>query len=144
MYRFLEINAEKNMLLCSTDLVGKGELAEIQSPDDNTPPRALGNVLRKTDHPDSFEIYTSYNGHEALGKTVKLGGQCVLRILKRNISGIRRRQFSSDEKEIVNLEKGDDFVERKVNRAKTGSVRKKRKKTSKKTKTKTRAKAKRK
>lgn len=128
MYRFLEIDVSKNMLLCSTDLVGRGELAEIQRPDDATPARALGNVLKKVDHPNVFEVYTSYNGHEALGKQVVLGDACILRILKRNLSGIRRRHFASDERDIVNLEKGEDFVERPVNRAKTGSVRKKRNK----------------
>lgn len=130
MYRFIEINAEKNMLLCNTSLVGKGELAEIHTPDDSTPARAFSNVLEKVKDPNIFQVHVSYNGHEALGKDVELGDKCVLRILKRNLSGIRRRHFSVDEKEIVNLEKGEDFVERKVNRAKTGSVRKKRKKKS--------------
>ena len=128
MYRFIEINTDRNMLLCSTALVGRGELAEIHAPDEGTPARALSNILEKTKDPNMFKVHVSYNGHEALGKDVQLGDRCVLRILKRNLSGIRRRHFSVDEKDIVNLEKDEGFVERKVNRAKTGSVRKKQKK----------------
>jgi hypothetical protein len=41
---------------------------------------------------------------------------------------VRRRKVGKDEKSIVDLEKGIDWKERKINRAKTGSVRKKRKK----------------
>ena len=128
MYRFIEINADKNMLLCSTSLVGKGDLAEIHAPDEETPARAFSNVLEKVKDPNLFKVHVSYNGHEALGKIVELGERCVLRVLKRTLSGIRRRHFSSDENVIVNLEKGNDFKERKVSRAKTGSIRKKSKK----------------
>jgi len=124
MYRYLEINTEKNMLLCNASLVGKGELAELHMPTDTTPVRALSNVLRKVGHPNIFIVHTSFNGHETIGKEVQLDERCVLRVLKRNLSGIRLRHFSTDEKEIVNLERGEDFTERKVNRAKTGSVRK--------------------
>lgn len=127
MYRFIEIDASKNMLLCSTELVGNNELAEVHRPDDGTPARAFSNVLKKIGDPNVFVVYTSYNGHESVGKEVILGKACVLRVLKRNLSGIRRRQFSEDEKDIVDLEKDDSFRERKVNRAKTGSVRKKKK-----------------
>lgn len=128
MYRFIEINSRKNMLLCSTLLVGNNELVEIHTPDGDTPARAFSNVLKKVKDPNVFKVQISYTGHETMGKEVVLGEECVLRILKRNLSGIRRRKFSQDEKEIVDLEKGDDFKERKVNRAKTGSVRKKTKK----------------
>lgn len=133
MYRYLEIDVSKNMLLCSTSLVGKNELAEIHAPDDQTPSRALSNILCKIKDPNVFVVQTSYTGHEALGKEISIGDKCVLRILKRNLSGIRRRKFSNDEKSIVDLEKGEDFIERKVSRAKTGSVRKHKKKKKKKT-----------
>ena len=132
MYRYLEIDAGKNMLLCSTNLVGKNELAEIHAPDDQTPTRALSNILRKVKDPNIFIVHTSYTGHEALGKEIAIGNKCILRILKRNLSGVRRRKFSTDEKAIVDLEKGDDFIERKVSRAKTGSVRKSKKNNKKK------------
>lgn len=126
MYRFIEINDEKNMLLCSSTLVGINELVEVYTPDPNTPMQALSNILQKIKEPDHFSVYLAFSGNEIVGRQLYLGERCILRILKRSLSGIRKRKFSKDEKSIVDMEKGENWMERKVNRAKTGSVRKSR------------------
>ena len=126
MYRFIEINKEKNTLLCSSALVGNNELAEIYTPERNTPRQALSNILQKVKDPDTFVVVSAFSSNEMVGRTLSLGEECVLRVLKRNLSGVRRRKFTKDEKDIVDMEKGDEWTERKVNRSKTGSVRKKR------------------
>jgi hypothetical protein len=130
MYRFVEINPEKNMLLCSSGLVGTYEWVEVHAPCTDTPCQVLSNVLQKTRDPDYFTIRSSFTG-DLVGKEFKLGETCILRVLKRTLSGVRRRKFSKDEKSIVDLEKGNEWKERKVNRAKTGSVRNKRSKNTK-------------
>jgi hypothetical protein len=126
MYRFIEINKDKNTLLCSANLVGNNELAEIYTPERHTPRQALRNVLQKIKDPDIFVVISAFSSNEMVGRTLSLGEECILRILKRNLSGVRRRKFSKDEKEIVDMEKGEEWTEKKVNRAKTGSVRKRR------------------
>lgn len=126
MYRFIEINKDKNQLLCSSALVGNNELAEIYTPEKETPRQALSNILKKIKDPDVFVVVSAFSSNEMVGRELSLGEECVLRILKRNLSGVRRRKFAKDEKDIVDMEKGDEWTERKVSRAKTGSVRKKR------------------
>jgi hypothetical protein len=123
-YRYLVIDPDQNMLLCSQSLVGSGELVEIHAPDDDTPRQACGRILQKLEN-GMFEVHQSFDGHDALGRKYNLGQKCVLRVLSRNLSGTRRRRFSVEEKEIVPLEKGENFQEKKVARAKTGSVRRK-------------------
>jgi len=123
MFRHLMIDAESNKLLCSTSLVGKDEIVEVHSLDDQTPPQSVGRHLRKFKDPDMFVVVQSFDGHEAMGREYKLGPRCVLRVLLRNLSGMRRRKFSSDEKQIVNMEPDEHGKERKVVKAKTGSVR---------------------
>jgi hypothetical protein len=126
-FKLLTIDTEKNLLLCDTTLVGKDELVEINKPDDVTPPQACGRILRKISDPNLYEVTTAYDGHEALGRQYELGPKCVLRVVMRNLSGRRRRKFTDDEKGIVDLERDENFKEKKVSRAKTGSVRKGRK-----------------
>ena len=123
MYKHLIIDTKRNLLLCSKELVGIGELVEIYSADENTPPQAGGRILRKLSD-GTFMVHTAFDSHEAVGFTYSLGEFTVLRILARNRSGSLRRRFSTDEKLIVNLEKMVNFTEKKVVKAKTGSVRK--------------------
>ena len=127
MYRLVEINSEKNMLLCSSSLVGKEELVEVHAPGPDTPSQVLSNVLQKTKDPDIFVVRAAFS-NEMVGKEFKCGENCVMRVLRRSLSGVRRRKFGKDEREIVDLEKGDNWKERKISRAKTGSVRKRSKK----------------
>lgn len=127
MYKHLVIDTSHNSLLCSTNLVGIGELVEIHAPDDDTPRQAGGKILRKLKDPGQFVVHATYDGHESLGNHYQLGEKCVLRVLAKNRSGAIRRRFGSDEKAIVNLEKDETFQEKKVVRAKTGSVRKRKK-----------------
>jgi len=115
------------MLLCSSSLVGKDELVEVHAPGQDTPGQVLSNILQKIKDPDIFVVRSAFSS-EMLGKEFKIGETCVMRVLRRNLSGVRRRKVGKDEKSIVDLEKGIDWKERKINRAKTGSVRKKRKK----------------
>ena len=126
MYKHITIDSDTNMLLCSTKLVGNGELVEIFAPDQESPRQACGRILRKIDD-KTFEVHQSFDGHDALGRRYELGEKCVLRVLLRNLSGTKRRKFASDEKVIVSMEKDEHFREKKVTRAKTGSVRKRRK-----------------
>ena len=123
MYKHLIIDTSHNKLLCSQDLVGIGELVEIYSPDDNTPPQACSRILRKRSD-GTFIVHSAYDSHESVGFAYTLGEFAVLRVLARNRSGTLRRRFSADEKQIVNLEKTVNFTEKKVVKAKTGSVRK--------------------
>ena len=125
MYRHLVIDSERNMLLCNPPLVGIGELVDVYSLDQETPPQASGRLLRKVDE-KTFEVYQSFDGHDALGRRYDLGERCVMRILLRNLSGAKRRKLP-EEKLIMSTEKPEDFKDRKVVRAKTGSVRKRRK-----------------
>lgn len=134
MYRHLEIDTDKNMLVCSLTLVGRGELVEVHQGDDGTPPQAMGKILKKVSETD-FEVYQTFDGHEAMGRRYRAGSKCLFRVLLRNLSGIRRRRFSSEEAPIINIEKDDNYKERKVSRAKTGSVRKRRPKPRKKQRT---------
>ena len=124
MYRHLVIDSERNMLLCNPPLVGLGELVEIYAIDQDSPPQANSRLLCKVNEKE-FEVYQSYDGHDALGRRYVLGERCVIHVLLRNLSGMRRRKHP-EEKAIVNVERNDDFKDRKVVRAKTGSVRKRR------------------
>lgn len=127
LYRHLVIDTQHNMLLASNDLVGIGELVEIHAPDEETPRQACGKTLRKTKDPNIYVVQAAYDGHDALANTYILGSRSILRIVARNRSGSLRRKSSTEEKLIVNLEKNERFKEKRVVRAKTGSVRKRRK-----------------
>lgn len=124
MYRHLIVDSEKNLLLCNPPLVGLGELVEVYSLDQDSPPQSSGRLLKKVNE-KLFEVYQSYDGHDALGRRYELGEKCVLHVLLRNLSGARRRK-RPEEKVIVNTERDEDFKDRKIVRAKTGSVRKRR------------------
>ena len=124
MYKHLVIDSSHNHLLCSNGLVGLNELVEVFAPDEESPPQACGKILRKIKDPAIYVVHASYEGHESIGITYVLGEKCVLKVLGKNRSGTIRRRFSADEKQIVNLE--NSATEKKVVRAKTGSVRKKR------------------
>lgn len=125
MYKHITIDSEHNLLVCSMGLVGNGELAEIYAPDQESPPQACSRILRKIGE-KLFEVHQSFDGNDAIGRRYLLGERCLLRILMRNLSGAKRRKFASDEKTIVDTEKSPAYRERKVTRAKTGSVRKRR------------------
>lgn len=127
MYRHLTIDPEHNRILCCTSLVGKGELVEVFSQDPNSPPQATCRILRKVKDPNLFVVHVSFDGGEALGREYEMGEQCIFRVLKKNIAGKRKRKFAVDEKQIIDLEHEEDYVERKIVRAKTGSVRSKKK-----------------
>ena len=144
MFKHLLIDVRRNMLLCSTDLVGVGERVELHAPGDGgaTPIQITGKILKKVDDPNLFEIETAYDSQEFVGKRYHVEQDCIFRILTKTIGGTRRRKFARDERKIVNLENDEDFVERKVVKAKTGSVRKKRKKAKKKAKVKAKKKKK--
>jgi hypothetical protein len=130
MFKHLSIDPNKNLLLCSTDLVGVGERVELHAPGGTgaTPIQIAGKIMKKVADPNLFEVETSYDSQEFVGKRYYVEQDCVFRVLTKSIGGTRRRKFAKDEKEIVNLENNDDFIEKKVVKAKTGSVRKKRKK----------------
>lgn len=131
MFKFLSIDTEKNILLSSTELVGVGELAEMYVSGEATPMQINGKILKKVADPNLFEIKQAYESQEFVGKQYSVGPDCVFRILMRNMSGTRRRRFSEYEKKIVNTENEGDYEDKKVVKAKTGSVRT-RKKTAKK------------
>lgn len=125
-YKYLVIDIEHNMLLCDSSLVGLGEIVEISAPDDDTPRQACGKILRKLKDPNVYVLNTGGGLEPAI---YMIGSRCVLRILARNRSGALRRKSSPEEKLIVNLEKnGTERAEKQVVRAKTGSVRKRKKK----------------
>lgn len=124
MFKCIVIDSEYNKLLCNTNLVGKGELVEIHSLDEDTPPQATGKVLQKISDPNYFIVHNGYD-IDADGLKYKIGEKCILRVLSKNKSGSRKRRFSKDEKIIVNIESGPNFKEKKIIKAKTGSVRKK-------------------
>jgi hypothetical protein len=123
MFKHLTIDTEQNKLLCSTELIGKGELVEVFTPDEDSPPQAVGRILQKVGDPGVFVIHTTFDGNEFVGRRYDMGPRCVFRVLKKNVSGKRRRKFPSAESAIVDTEKDENFVERRVSRAKTGSVR---------------------
>jgi len=124
MYLHLVIDNERNFLLCSTQLVGIGELVEIYSADESTPRQACGRTLRKIKDPNIYIVHASYDEHVSTN-SYTFGEKAVLRIVCRNRSGMLRRKFSKFEKLIMDLEKSPVFKEKKVVRAKTGSVRRK-------------------
>jgi len=138
MYKHLVIDTTKNKLLCDPSLVGIGELVEVYTPDDDTPPQAGGRVLRKNAN-GTYSVHlveTHGNGtaagHPAQppGKSLsplsyRIGEFAILRVLGRNRSGIARRRFRNEEKKIVSLERTGGQKEVLVVKAKTGSVRKK-------------------
>jgi len=126
-YRHLTIDTLHNMLLCSTSLVGIGELVEIHAPDDDTPRQACGKTLRKTKDPNIYIIHTASEPVDPASVTYTMGERAILRVIARNRSGMLRRKFTPDEKLIVNLEKNERYKERRVVRAKTGSVRNRKK-----------------
>lgn len=120
MYKHLVIDEEHNRLLCNPSLVGTGEIVEIFSMDEQTDRFLMGAQLVKIKDPNEFMFCESE-------RVANIGEKCVLRVLYRNRSGIRKRRFSQDEKIIVNMEKGPDSKDIKVRKAKTGSVRTRRK-----------------
>jgi hypothetical protein len=126
---YVNIDLERNLLLCSTDLVGFGELVEIHAPDEDTPPQACGRTLQKIEDPNIYVFHKTGDDDEPppSSQTYLLGQKCILRVVARNRSGVIRRGFANYEKAIVNLEKTKTFKERKIVRAKTGSVRKQKK-----------------
>jgi hypothetical protein len=124
VFRFLVIDSEHNKLLCNTHIVGKNEVVEIYEIDKDSPPQAIGKLLQKIKDPNLFIVHTTFDGHESQGKLYELGECCILRVVARNRSGTRRRKFAVEERVIIDIEKGDTFHEKKVTRAKTGSVRK--------------------
>lgn len=128
MYKHILIDTERNMLICDPASCGKGELVEIHERDDATPAQITGKILRKIADPNIFQLHISYDDDQPVEekKMYTLGEKCSLRILYRNKSGTYRRKCSKEEKVIVNLEKGQNFKETKVCKAKTGSVRKSR------------------
>jgi hypothetical protein len=121
---YVNIDLDRNLLLCSTDLVGFGELVEIHVPDEDTPPQACGRTLQKIEDPNIY-IFHKTGDDEAPPSSLhyKVGQKCILRVVARNRSGVIRRRFAAYEKAVVNIEKTKAFKERKVIRAKTGSVR---------------------
>lgn len=126
MYYHLIFDSSHNMLICSPTLVGMNEIVEVYSPDDGTPQQACGRLLRKVQEPNIFVA----NGHEDDMDVRKytLGDKCLARIMMKNLSGTRRRKFSDVEKGITSMEHDDSVIEHKVVRAKTGSIRKRKKK----------------
>jgi hypothetical protein len=124
MYKHLVIDQEHNRLLCNATLVGTGEIVEIFCMDENTERHLCGTTLLKVAEPNEFR------NSDGSTRISIIGEKCVLRVLYRNRSGARRRKFSKDEKVIVNMEKGPTFKEIKVKKAKTGSVRKRRRRRS--------------
>lgn len=125
MYKQIIIDQEHNRLLCSPNLVGKGEIVEIFSLDENTDRNTTGKLFIKTEEPNVFQPKSDDSVDP---RQYHLGEKCILRVLYRNLSGTKRRKFSADEKTIVNMEHGTNFKEKKVVKAKTGSVRRKRRK----------------
>jgi hypothetical protein len=124
---YVNIDVARNLLLASTSLVGIGELVEIHAPDDDTPRQACGKTLRKTKDTNVYIIHTASEPVDS-SSTYLMGERAILRVIARNRSGMLRRKFTPDEKLIVNLEKNERYKERRIVRAKTGSVRKKREK----------------
>lgn len=120
MYTYLVIDQEFNRLLCNPPLVGLGEIVEIFEIDENTDRFLSGAQMIKIKDTDEFKVCDSE-------RITKIGNRCVLRVLYRNKSGVRKRKFSQCEKVIVNMEKGPTSKEIKVSKSKTGSVRTRRK-----------------
>ena len=125
MFLFIKIDTSKNELLCSTEYVGIGELVEIYQNGMATPMQIVGRTLQKIQDPNLFEVCQAYGNQEAIGKRYAMAEDCIFRVMKKTMSGTRRRKFSAAEKSIVDLEHDSDFKEKKVIKAKTGSVRKK-------------------
>lgn len=127
VFRTITIDSDYNRLLCNSPLVGIGEIVEVYE-QGAAPPQSVGRLLQKIKDPNVFVVNVSFDGHEAIGKQYEIGESCVFRVVYRNASGSRRRKFAREEKSIINTERGEDFQEDKIVRAKTGSVRTKRKK----------------
>lgn len=125
-FKYVTIDQEQNKLLCSTELVGKGEIAEVYQLDTDSPPQASSRILQKVADPNVFAVLTSFDGSEALGRKYVMGTKCIFRILAKNQSGKKRRKFSGDENTIVDTYRDQNvpLLEKKVSKAKTGSVRK--------------------
>jgi hypothetical protein len=126
MFRSIVINTKKNILLCDTELVGIGELVELFSLGENrdTPPQIMGKILKKVSDPNLFEVYEAYDSQDYVGKRYLVEADCIFRILMKTMGGTRRRKFSEAEKHITNVEHDNSYQEKKVIKAKTGSVRK--------------------
>jgi hypothetical protein len=126
-YKSVTIDLDKNMLLCSTQLVGLKEIVEVFSPDEtssNTSITSIGRILEKISDPNIFVVRGTFEGHEAIGKEYALGEKFMFRVLKKSLSGIKRRKFK-EQSQIVDWERDENTKERRVVRAKTGTVRKK-------------------
>lgn len=120
VFKHLVIDSDHNMLLADSSLVGINELVEISAPDDATPRQACGKILRKLKDPNVYAVHTASGGQDT---NYILGSRCILRVVAKNRSGALRRKSTDEEKLIVNLEK-NGAQEKRVIRAKTGSVRK--------------------
>ena len=132
MYKSVTIDVDKNMLLCSTQLVGLKEIVEVFSPDEmpgNLSITSIGRILEKIADPNIFVVRGTFEGHEAIGKEYSLGEKFMFRILKKSLSGVKRRKFK-EQSQIVDWERDENTKERRVVRAKTGTVRKKSKRKS--------------
>jgi hypothetical protein len=126
-YKSVTIDLDKNMLICSTQLVGLREIVEVFSPDEttgNSSITSIGRILEKVDDPNIFVVRGTFEGHEAIGKEYALGEKFMFRVLKKSLSGIKRRKFK-EQSQIVDWERDENTKERRVVRAKTGTVRKK-------------------
>ena len=128
MYKCVLIDTEHNRLVCDPSLVGTGELVEIYERDHVTPPQLTGKILKKIKEPNTFEIHTTFDSNESLGKVYVVGEKCLLRVVEKNLNGTRKRRFSNDEKIIVDNQHSKEFKEIKIRKAKTGSIRSRRKK----------------
>ena len=126
-FLYINIDRERNLLLCSSNVVGIGELVEIHAPDDVTPRQACGKMLRKIKDLNQYVVQAASGIEDPEAVAYTIGERSILRVMARNRSGMLRRKFTPDEKLIVNLEKNERFKERRVVRAKTGSVRKRKK-----------------
>jgi hypothetical protein len=124
MYKYLVIDTSHNNLLASTNLVGLSELVEIHAPDEVTPRQACGKILRKLRDPGTFAVYSTCE-NDCTGLVYTVGDHCIFKVVAKNRSGMLRRRHARDEKLIVNMERTPSYKERKIVRAKTGSVRKK-------------------
>jgi hypothetical protein len=126
MYFHLIYDSAHNMLIASPSLVGLHEIVEVYSPDEETPKQAGGRLLRKIAEPNVFIANVDEEGSDDV-KKYELGDKCLARIMMKNLSGTRKRKFSEVEKNITSMEHDDSVKEHKVVRAKTGSIRRKKK-----------------
>lgn len=130
-FKYINIDIDRNMLLCDTTLVGNRELVEYYSGDDS-PSQISGKILLKISEPNIYVIHESVNFDEDILNSVRyeIGSKTILRIVAKNRIGAKKRDFY-EEKFIVSTEESPYNKERKIHRAKTGSVRKSKRKSKK-------------